>query len=204
MGFSPFRDAVQVDDLEAALGSLRASGHRVTAPRRLVLEALFAAEGPVSAEYLAEGMGGASTTMDPATVHRILAQLEEIGLIRHVHIGHGPGLYALVGRADREYLACERCGRVTTVEPGDLDSIRRTIRRRFGYEARFTHFPILGLCGTCSRESGDEARGEPAEGHDAHAHRHEHIHGGYVHSHRHVHGRGGGAGHEHGHREGGG
>ena len=200
MGFSPFRDAVEVDDLEDALQALRESGHRVTAPRRLVLEALFEADGPVSAEYVADGMGGSSTPMDTGTVHRILAQLEELGLIRHVHIGHGPGLYALVGGADREYLACERCGRVTTVEPGDLDSIRRTIRRRFGYEARFTHFPILGLCQSCAEEidgdAGPRSRGR------AGAHEHQHSHGGYVHSHPHVHGGGHEEGHEHRHDEG--
>jgi Fur family transcriptional regulator, ferric uptake regulator len=197
VGFSPFRDAVEVDDLEDAL---RESGHRVTAPRRLVLEALFEADGPVSAEYVADGMGGSSTRMDTATVHRILAQLEELGLIRHVHIGHGPGLYALVGGADREYLACERCGRVTTVEPGDLDSIRRTIRRRFGYEARFTHFPILGLCQGCAEEiDGDAGPRSPGR---AGAHEHQHSHGGYVHSHPHVHGGGHEEGHEHGHDEG--
>jgi Fur family ferric uptake transcriptional regulator len=197
VGFSPFRDAVEVDDLEDALQALRQSGHRVTAPRRLVLEALFDAEGPVSAEYLSDGMGGTSTPMDTATVHRILAQLEELGLIRHVHIGHGPGLYALVGGADREYLACERCGRVTTVEPGDLDSIRRTIRRRFGYEARFTHFPILGLCQSCAQEiDADEAQGPRKR---AGAHEHQHSHGGYVHSHPHVHGRDHEQGHTHGH-----
>jgi Fur family ferric uptake transcriptional regulator len=198
MGFSPFRDAVEVDDLEDAIRTLRESGHRVTAPRRLVLEALFEAEGPVSAEYLADGMGGSSTPMDTATVHRILAQLEELGLIRHVHIGHGPGLYALVGQSDREYLACERCGRVTTVEPGDLDSIRRTIRRQFGYEARFTHFPILGLCQSCaSKIDGDEAPRRKGRGG---AHEHQHSHGGYVHSHPHVHG-GLEEGHEHRHDE---
>jgi len=190
MGFSPFRDPIQVDDLEGALDTLRQSGHRVTAPRRLVLEALFRAEGPVSAEYLAEGMGGDSTPMDAATVHRILSQLEELGLVRHVHIGHGPGLYALVGRTEREYLACERCGRVTTVEPRRLDSIRRSIRKRFGYEARFTHFPILGLCESCRREIEGEEGGAHAD------HSHEHSHGGYVHSHPHSHGPGP---HEHTH-----
>ena len=64
--------------------------------------------------------------------------------MRHVHLGHGPGLYALAGQRDREYLACERCGRVTSVEPAALDGVRRSIERRFGYQAQFAHFPIVG------------------------------------------------------------
>ena len=48
-----------------------------------------------------------------------------------------------------EYLHCERCGRVDAIEPAELDEIRLAIRRRFSYEARFTHFPIVGLCAGC-------------------------------------------------------
>lgn len=197
MSSSPFNAPVPAEDLDEAMRALRESGHRVTAARRLVLEALFEADGPISAEYLAGGLGGVRMPMDTASVHRNLAQLEELGLVRHVHIGHGPGLYALVGAEEREYLACERCGRVTSVEPHKLESIRRSIRRRFGYEARFTHFPILGLCGSCSQQVG-------AKRHSAtttHEHSHEHSHGDHVHSHPHVHGKGPGGGHEHTHSD---
>jgi Fur family ferric uptake transcriptional regulator len=188
-----------VSDLTQAMQALRDSGHRVTAARRLVLEALFDADGPVSAEYLARGMGGARLPMDTASVHRNLAQLEELGLVRHVHIGHGPGLYALVGSQEREYLACERCGRVTSVEPDKLESIRRSIRRRFGYEARFTHFPILGLCESCSQQVQGGSKRDAAK--SAHQHSHEHSHGDHVHSHPHAHGKGPGGGHEHTHSD---
>jgi Fur family transcriptional regulator, ferric uptake regulator len=196
MSDAPFREGVKVEGLEDALDALRESGHRVTAARRLVIEALLDADGPASAEYLARRVGGASTPMDVASVHRNLAQLEELGVVGHVHIGHGPGLYALSGRDEREYLACERCGRVTSVEPRKLDSIRRSIRRRFGYDARFTHFPILGLCESCSAElaevSAGSGKGGRAAAHDSHTH--EHSHGDHVHSHPHAHPPG-----EHGH-----
>ncbi len=197
MSDAPFRDGVKVEGLEDALETLRRSGHRVTAARRLVIEALIDAEGPASAEYLARRVSGASAPMDVASVHRNLAQLEELGLVRHVHIGHGPGLYALIGKDEREYLACERCGRVTSVEPRKLDSIRRSIRQRFGYEARFTHFPILGLCESCSTELAEESAKSRKGGRAPAAqesHTHEHSHGDHVHSHSHAHPPG-----EHGH-----
>jgi Fur family transcriptional regulator, ferric uptake regulator len=193
VGRSPFKQPVQVEDLEGALRALRESGHRVTAARRMVLEGLFEVEGPVSADHLARTVGGKSTPLDTASVHRNLAQLEEIGLVRHVHIGHGPGLYALVGEADREYIACERCGRVTSVEPAKLDPVRRTIRRKFGYEARFSHFPILGLCRSCAEEgrARTEARGaDEMHHHDEHGHdrphSHRHGHGDEEHEHAHT------------------
>jgi hypothetical protein len=52
---SPRRAFGDIADVAAAL---REGGGRFSAPRRLVLEALFAADGPVSAEYIADGRGG--------------------------------------------------------------------------------------------------------------------------------------------------
>src|SRR6188508_2249470 len=44
--------------VEEAIEGLRGEGLRLSAARRLVLEALFLADGPVSAEELAAGLGG--------------------------------------------------------------------------------------------------------------------------------------------------
>ena len=176
----PFRD---LDEVAAAV---RRAGGRLSAPRRRVLEALFAAEGPVSASYLAGGLGGRGPEVDLASVYRSLEQLEELGVVRHVHVGHGPGLYALVGAGEREYLVCERCDRVTTVAPAQLDEVRALVERTFGYRARFTHFPITGLCPACAA-AGD------APG--AREHAHGHSHGDYVHAHPHAHDHG--PGHPH-------
>ena len=85
--------ALRAPSLIAALGALRARGMRVSLARRHVLEALYAADGPVTAEALAASIPGA----DLASVHRNLAVLEEVGLVRHVHLGHGAGRYALAG-----------------------------------------------------------------------------------------------------------
>jgi Fur family ferric uptake transcriptional regulator len=110
----------------------------------MILEALFAGHDPLSAEDLAGQLG-----LEPTSVYRNLEKLEELGAIRHVHLGHGPGLYALVGRGAREYLVCERCHRVTAVEPSALDPVRAAIRADFAFEAHFGHFPIAGICGRC-------------------------------------------------------
>jgi Fur family ferric uptake transcriptional regulator len=72
--------------------------------------------------------------------------------VRHFHLGHGPGLYARSAVGAFEYLLCDACGAVVAVEPAQLDPVRDRIKRDFGYEARFTHFPIAGLCPDCAAE----------------------------------------------------
>lgn len=162
------------EDIEDVLRLLRGAGHRVSAPRRVVLQALFAADGPVSAQFIADQAGATGgLPIEMASVYRNLERLESLGVVQHVHLGHGPGLYALVGEGDREYLTCEQCRRVTSVDPSELDAVRAQIRERFGYEARFGHFPIVGLCAQCAGAP------HPQTGH-------EHTHGDYVHAHPHA------------------
>ena len=79
------------------------------------------------------------------------AQRSAEQLVRHFHLGHGPGYYVRAAAGVREYLLCEGCGAVRAVDPAALDKVRSAIRREFGYEARFTHFPIAGLCPDCRK-----------------------------------------------------
>jgi Fur family ferric uptake transcriptional regulator len=149
---SPDRQPVVVADLNEAIGVVRASGLRLTSARRLVLEALLAARAPISAEEIADGLGGKMTQSDIASVYRNLETLGEIGLVRHFHAGHGPGRYVLEGLGDREYLACESCGLLESVEPAALETVRDAVRDLSGFEASFSHFPIVGLCARCAKK----------------------------------------------------
>jgi Fur family ferric uptake transcriptional regulator len=141
---APDVPALAVSDPEQAVSALRASGLRLSTARRLVIEALFAADDPVSASELAGAL-----RIDESSVYRNLEVLERHGLVRHLHLGHGPGLYVLTSRDEAEYLYCERCNRATAVRPEELDPVREQIRERFGYSARFTHFAIVGICDRC-------------------------------------------------------
>lgn len=136
-------------ELASALGVLRARGMRASAARRLVLEALLAADGPVPAEEIAAGLGGRVPPSDLASTYRNLETLERVGLVQHSHLGHGPRRYALADACEREYLVCERCHTVVSARSADLEGVRAAVRRAFRFEARFSHFPLAGLCATC-------------------------------------------------------
>lgn len=145
MTVTPDVRPVAVDGPEQALAVLRDAGLRISTARRLVVEALFAGTAPVGAQALARELG-----LEESSVYRNLEVLERHGLARHLHLGHGPGLYLPAGRERAEYLYCEGCARVTVVAPEELDEVRALIRDRFGLAARFSHFAIVGTCARCA------------------------------------------------------
>jgi Fur family ferric uptake transcriptional regulator len=125
----------------------------LSAARRLVLEALYAADGPVTAEEIAHGLAGRFPSSDLASVYRNLETLEELGLVCHMHLGHSAGLY-VISNSRREYVSCEQCGAFDALSPEALEEVHAAVRAALGYEARFSHFPIVGICPTCA-EDGD-------------------------------------------------
>ncbi len=136
---------------------MRAHGLRLSAARRLVLEAIYTAEGPVKADEIAGGLDGRLPRSDLASVYRNLETLERLGLVRHVHVGHGPGRYERVG-PQRDYLVCERCQTIASLPREQLEAARRAIAQVTGFSVRFDHFPLTGLCPGCSgRSEADRA-----------------------------------------------
>ena len=148
---------IPVESVDSAVDALRARGRRVSAARRLVLEALAAADAPLTAEGIAGGLDGRVPQSDLTSVYRNLELLEKLGLVRHVHLGHGPGLYALAEEDEREYLVCESCGAVRAASGAELEGVRDLIRAELGFEARFSHFPIVGLCSRCAGHTPQQA-----------------------------------------------
>ena len=150
MTVAPKSKRLEFDTLEDVAAALRERGGRLTTPRRLVLQALFATDDLVPAERIAAGTD-TGIPLDLTSVYRNLERLEQLGVVRHIHVGHGPGVYGLLSHGEREYLVCEVCGKVTPADAEQLDRVRAVIREQFGYEVRFTHFPIHGRCAACAR-----------------------------------------------------
>jgi Fur family ferric uptake transcriptional regulator len=146
------RAAAPIDgprDVATAVNALRARGLRLSSARRVLLEALHGAGRPISAEEIAGGVEGRLPPSDLASVYRNLERLEELGLVRHVHLGHGPGRY-LPTAVRWEFVVCDACGAFAAVEPHALDAARDAVRAATGYAARFAHFPVVGTCPACS------------------------------------------------------
>ena len=66
-----------------------------------------------------------------------LSRMEELSMRSFLAHGH-------------EYLLCERCGELRAIAPAALSPVRDALREALGYEASFTHFPLVALCGGCA------------------------------------------------------
>jgi Fur family ferric uptake transcriptional regulator len=146
-------------DVPAAVTALRARGLRMSAARRLVLEVLYAAGGPVTAEEVAAGLGGRMTASDLGSVYRNLDTLERAGLVVHAHAGHGPAEYRLRNPGTPGVACCEVCGRSQPIAAPALAHLQAVLRDRLGWEASFSHFPLLGRCPDCAGAGAPLRRG---------------------------------------------
>ena len=87
----------------------------------------------------------------PGRELRTLGVLEEIGVVRHIHLSHGPAIYERTAvSTDIRHLVCETCGRHVAVPRRVFDTARRTLERDYDFVLDGSHFAIVGRCRACA------------------------------------------------------
>jgi Fur family transcriptional regulator, ferric uptake regulator len=130
---------------DEALDRVRAGGGRLTRARRTLLEDLFTTSGRVTAEELADR----HDDIDLATVYRSLSHFEEVGVIEHVHLGHGPASYRWAG-ARTVAAVCDGCGIVTDIPTDELEALADRLAHRYGLRLELGHFALSVRCPACT------------------------------------------------------
>jgi Fur family ferric uptake transcriptional regulator len=133
---------------------LRARGMRVTPQREQVLAAVRRL-GHATPEQIGETVPG----VDVTTVYRTLELLEEVGLVRHAHLGHGAPSFR-PAEDDHVHIVCHSCGAVVDAEPDIVDGLARRLRTDSGFVVDRAHFTVFGTCRDCDaqREQTGTAR----------------------------------------------
>ena len=140
--------AGQADHPRRLLEELRAKGVRITSARRAVLAALTASDGHVTAEDIAATVQTTSPEVHLSTVYRTLESLEELGVVDHVHLGHGRAVYHLAENR-HHHLVCESCNEVVHLPRDVYDELALEIEERYGFALRQHHFALIGICEAC-------------------------------------------------------
>ncbi len=131
---------------------LRDQGFRITPQRQLVLEAVEHLRHGTPEEILVEVQRTASG-VNLSTIYRTLEVLEEVGLVTHAHIGHGPPTYHSVDDDVHIHLVCDRCGKVESVPASAATALVEALEADFGFRTDISHVSMHGLCGDCKDRS---------------------------------------------------
>ncbi|ACY96249.1 MULTISPECIES: Fur family transcriptional regulator [Thermomonospora] len=127
---------------------LRARGYRVTPQRQLVLEAVTELEHGTPEEICAQ-VQRTARGVNISTVYRTLELLEELGLVKHTHLGHGPPTYHLAAEAEHLHLVCRHCGTARDISPKVADELVETLARDYGFTTDVHHLTVYGRCRDC-------------------------------------------------------
>lgn len=131
---------------------LRARGLRMTAQREQVLTAVRELSH-ATPEQISEAVTG----VDVTTVYRNLELLEELGLVKHAHLGHGAPSYRPADD-DHVHVVCHTCRSVVDAPSDLVDALEQRLHDERGFELDRSHFTVFGRCGTCAAAEQIRAR----------------------------------------------
>ena len=140
--------------------TLHRRGLRMTPQRQLVLDAVSEL-GHATPEAICGKVQEIAPAVNITTVYRTLDLLEQLGIVRHTHLGHGAPTYA-TGEHEHVHLVCHRCGTVDEVDASLLDELAGTLAARARFTLDPTHVALSGLCARCDTESDEEPVGHAA------------------------------------------
>ena len=138
-------------ELRSAYETMRASGQRVTAPRKAILAILVSEHGPFSAEDLYQRL--TQGECDLVTVYRTLSAMEEINLVRRCDFGDGIYRFEFNhAEHHHHHIICRSCRSVQVIDLCVADGLER-VAREMGY-GNVTHMlEIFGTCPKCQESA---------------------------------------------------
>ena len=84
-------------------------------------------------------------------MYRTLELLEQIGLVRHAHLGHGAPSYR-PAEDEHIHVVCHACGAVVDADPALVDPLAQQLFTEDGFVLDRAHFTVFGRCRSCAAE----------------------------------------------------
>jgi Fe2+ or Zn2+ uptake regulation protein len=146
--------ATAVDPRVAIPPELRRLGHRLTGPRRAVLEVLAASTEPLAVPEIHGRLGAARANV--VSVYRTVNLLVAIGLVRATDSARGRRRYELSEQftGHHHHLICRGCGRIEDLdgcllEPKALTRVYQRLRQTRRFRVTDHELRLFGLCRQC-------------------------------------------------------
>lgn len=131
-------------------------GLKATLPRMKILE-LFRnqAQRHLSAEDVYRLLIEVRAEVGLATVYRVLAQLEQAGVLKRSNFQTGKAIYELDDSMHHDHLVCVDCGRVEEFHDAEIEHRQTLVCEQRGFRLR-EH--ALSLYGSCTKPDCEHRR----------------------------------------------
>jgi Fur family ferric uptake transcriptional regulator len=141
----------QADWAEHTHRALERAGHRASAPRAAVVDALAELGCSSTARDIADRVEGGGRSVGLASIYRTLELLEQMRLVQRLDMGEGSARYepAHPGGEHHHHIVCERCGHVAAFEDPGLERAIERLASRVDYAVDGHDVTLRGECPDC-------------------------------------------------------
>ncbi len=142
---------------KSLMESLRASGHRVTRQRQLVMQVLQDNPGHLEVEAVYALAKASDPNISLPTVYRTLAVLKEMGLVEDHTLGEDHAHFETAPETPHYHFTCQKCGRVIEFDAPQVMQAAQALSKREGLQVTKVHLLLSGYCTRC-RTGGSDAK----------------------------------------------
>jgi Fur family ferric uptake transcriptional regulator len=134
---------------------LAEAGHRASAPRQEVIEAVASLGCSVTAREVSDLLRERGSGVGLASIYRALDLLERLGLIKRFEVGEGIARYepAHPSGEHHHHVVCDTCGKVEPFEDGALEQAIHRLSDKVSFEVAAHDVTLHGECPDCLRNS---------------------------------------------------
>jgi Fur family transcriptional regulator, ferric uptake regulator len=137
-------------DLMDEFEKLHRVGLKATLPRMRVLEIIRASpQRHLSAEDVYRRMLDEHADIGLATIYRVLAQLEQAGILARSTFDSGRSVFEINEGRHHDHLVCVSCGRVEEFHDAVIERRQIAVAQAKGYELQDHSLALYGLCPQC-------------------------------------------------------
>ena len=140
---------------------LQNSGHRLTAPRRAVLQTLAQTTVGLNPKEILTQVQRQHAHTGLVTVYRTLEVLSQCGAVRKLHQLGDCNSYAPALAEHAHHILCEKCQAIMEFEGCDLHGLFARVQQYTGYRVQDHWLELKGTCPQCQSATRRGTRNAP-------------------------------------------